>query len=136
MIVVLDTNVWISGILSKTGVPRAALEKALDVDVIAICNELEQEIVDVLERKFSISPVETRDHLNLYIAQAVYVKIDGTEEGCRDSKDDMVIECAKKSTAGLIVTGDRDLLEMGSIGEIRVITARQYLESDLQLSVN
>ena len=136
MIVVVDTNVWISAILNKNGTPRVALEKALDVDVIAICDELLQEIIDVLERKFSISPADTHNHLKLYIARAVYVTIDGTEQGCRDSEDDMVIECAKKSRADFIVTGDRDLLDMGSVEGIRIITARQYIEGELPLSVN
>jgi putative PIN family toxin of toxin-antitoxin system len=114
VIVVVDTNVWISGILNKNGVPRRALEQALDVHLIAICHEMEAEIVDVFERKFGISPAETLVHLRLYLARAVYVEIDGTEQGCRDAEDDMILECAKKGKANLIVTGDRDLLEMGA----------------------
>ena len=92
--------------------PRRALEQTLDVDLIAICHEIEAEIVDVFERKFGISPAETLVHLRLYLAPAVYVEIDGTEQGCRDAEDDIILECAKKGKANLIVTGDRDLLEM------------------------
>lgn len=48
----------------------------------------------------------------------------------------MVIECAKESKADLIITGDRDLLDMGSAEGIRIITARQYAEGDFLFSVN
>jgi hypothetical protein len=77
-------------------VPRRALEQTLDVDLIAICHEIEAEIVDVFERKFGISPAETLVHLRLYLAPAVYVEIDGTEQGCRDAEDDIILECAKE----------------------------------------
>jgi predicted nucleic acid-binding protein len=37
--------------------------------------------------------------------------MDGTEQGCRDAEDDIILECAKKGKTNLIVTGDRDLVE-------------------------
>jgi len=45
----------------------------------------------------------------------------------RDPKDDMLFECAVRAKAEIIVSGDKDVLEVGEYRGIRVITARQYL---------
>ncbi len=54
MIVVLDTNVWISALqfAKLRGVPTRALEKAMSEDIIATCDEIEAEISRVLTEKF------------------------------------------------------------------------------------
>jgi predicted nucleic acid-binding protein len=50
VIVVLDTNVWISALqfAKHRGTPTRALEKAMSEDVIASCREIETEILRVL----------------------------------------------------------------------------------------
>ena len=55
MIVVIDTNVWISALqfAKGRGTPTLALEKAMGEDVIATRNEIDAEIVRVLTEKFS-----------------------------------------------------------------------------------
>lgn len=54
MIVVLDTNVWISALqfAKQCGIPAKALAKAMSEDVIASCAEIEAEILRVLIQKF------------------------------------------------------------------------------------
>jgi len=47
---------------------------------------------------------------------------------CRDPKDDMVIECAANGGARVIVSGDKDLLTIKRYKDIRILTARQYLD--------
>lgn len=42
---------------------------------------------------------------------------------CRDSDDDHVIACAIAASAEIIVSGDRDLLDLGRYGEIRILSA-------------
>jgi len=55
VIVVIDTNVWISALqfAKRRGTPTLALEKAMSEDVIATCDEIDAEIVRVLTEKFS-----------------------------------------------------------------------------------
>ena len=52
MIVVIDTNVWISALqfVKRRGTPALALEKAMSEDVIASCDEIDAEIVRVLTK--------------------------------------------------------------------------------------
>ena len=62
MIVVLDTNVWISALqfAKHRGTPTRALEKAMIEDVIATCTEIEMEIHRVLTEKFSWEATRAR----------------------------------------------------------------------------
>ena len=46
---------------------------------------------------------------------------------CRDPYDDHVIATASAVKAGVIVTGDKDLLALGQFQTIRMITARAFL---------
>ena len=52
MIVVIDTNVWISALFFG-GKPTKVIVQALTDHIVAICPELVQEIKDVVARKFS-----------------------------------------------------------------------------------
>ena len=47
---------------------------------------------------------------------------------CRDPDDDQVIACAVVGQADVIVSGDRDLLALGQVGRIPVLSAAQFLE--------
>ncbi len=57
MIVVIDTNVWISALqfAKHRGAPTRALEKAISEDVIATCDEIDAEIVRVLTAWYQAS---------------------------------------------------------------------------------
>jgi predicted nucleic acid-binding protein len=47
---------------------------------------------------------------------------------CRDPNDDMLIECAMNANASIIISGDKDVLCLGQYENVRILTARQYLE--------
>jgi putative PIN family toxin of toxin-antitoxin system len=46
----------------------------------------------------------------------------------RDPDDDKFLECAVAGRAGYVVTGDRDLRELGSFRGITILTAGEFLE--------
>jgi putative PIN family toxin of toxin-antitoxin system len=46
---------------------------------------------------------------------------------CRDPDDDRVITCAVVGEADVIVSGDDDLVALGRVSEIPILTAAQFL---------
>lgn len=127
MRVVIDSGIWISAFEYK-GTPLQALETIFTKDRIATCDSIEAEIISVLQRKFRRTSEATRRLLDTYLVAALRVQVTGEVQGvCRDPKDDMVLECAARSRAHLIISGDRDLLSMGSFQSTRILTAREYL---------
>ena len=47
---------------------------------------------------------------------------------CRDPDDDIFLAVDVNSGASCIVTGDKDLLELGKFREIRIVTPKAFLE--------
>ena len=46
----------------------------------------------------------------------------------RDPADDRLLECAIEATASWIVTGDKDLLDLGQFRHVRIASAREFLD--------
>ena len=47
---------------------------------------------------------------------------------CRDPKDNFLLALAKDSQANFLITGDADLLTLGSFSETKIITYHDFLE--------
>jgi uncharacterized protein len=131
VIVVIDTNVWISALqfAKHRGTPTLALERAMSEDVIATCNEIDAEIMRILTKKFSWGPDQATSALQAILARGVRVKIRGTVKVCRDPHDDMFLECATLAKADLLVAGDKDLLTLGAYEGTRIVTPSEYLRA-------
>jgi uncharacterized protein len=132
VIVVLDTNVWISALqfAKHRGTPTRALEKAMSEDVTATCAEIEAEILRVLTKKFLWEPDRAYAALETVLARAIRVRLRGTVKECRDPDDDMFLECAARANADLLIAGDKDLLVLGSYKATRILSPAEYIGSD------
>ena len=53
---------------------------------------------------------------------------DNTGGRCRDADDDKFIACAVAASADFIVSGDRDLLDMGKCKSVRIVSASAFLK--------
>ena len=131
MIIVVDTNVWISALqfAKRLGTPTLALEKAMSEDVIATCDETDAEIVRVLTEKFSCDRHRATSALQAILARGIRGKIRGTIKVCRDPNDDMFLECAALAKADLLVAGDKDLLILGAYKGTRIVNPAEYLRA-------
>jgi len=129
VIVVVDTNVWISGLEfdKNRGKPTLALEKAANQDVIATCREIEDEIIRVLTEKFHWHSHHARAVLESMLLGSISVQLQGTVKLCRDPKDDIFLECAARSHADFLIAGDKDLLVLGQYKGTQIITPAQYI---------
>jgi len=126
--VVLDVNVLIAA--------EAARGLCLDVVVdclarheIILCNEMLVQMRRALGRKLG-APREMVDRLDaLYREQSrIVTPLDVPRSACRDPDDLPVLGTALAGGASVIVTGDNDLLVLGSFGGTRIITPRRFLE--------
>jgi len=112
------------------GTPLEAVIRAIAQDRFAVCDQIEEEVVRVLTRKFGWEAERVRADLAFYWLDALRVELEGTVTGiCRDPKDEPILECAERAGAERIVTGDHDLLSLASYRGIRITTARDYVEA-------
>ena len=128
--VVVDNNALVSRLLIPDSVPGRAVRKAVDEAQLLVSEATLEELADVLARpKFDpyVSMADRQDFIRLLGRVAELVPITFTVHVCRDPKDDRFLELAINGRADLIVTGDRDLLELNSFQDIPVITPAEYL---------
>jgi len=127
VIVVLDTNVWVSA-LEFGGTPDRAVLRALTQDRLAISDFIRAEIASVLTGKFGRDPVELETELDELLIEARWVEVTGEVRGiCRDPKDDAILETAWRAQADYLVAGDKDLLSLGVFRGTRIVSPAAYL---------
>lgn len=112
---VVDTNVWVSALLNPTGAPARLLEVFVRGAFVAVLPEMVlHEIRDVLgrdriRRRFALESVDVDGFVAMLGERAEIVVISGQAMGCRDPKDDAVLEAAVAGNADLLVTRDDDI---------------------------
>jgi len=112
--VLLDTNVLVSAMLFG-GKPRRCLEAVASGRVVLVSLvHIFQELMDVLSRPRLCADA---DDVAAFIEDltdiADILPVAGAQHGvCRDADDEPVLLAAVLGKADMIVTGDRDLLEL------------------------
>lgn len=131
--VILDTNLWISFLLTKSlsKIDRLFQDERL---VLLFSQELLDEFLEVAERpKFrKYFPITELQNLLLRIRdKAEFVKVTSSVELCRDPKDNFLLSLAKDGKATHLITGDKDLLVLEKIGGTEITSIANYLEASL-----
>ena len=114
-VALLDTNVWVSALLNKVGMPARVVNawRTGTIEVVTALPILE-EIGDVLRRprikkKYGIEDEEIAQYLELIAARATVVQVAGKLRLCRDPDDDVHLEAAIAGSAKYLVTRDDDI---------------------------
>ena len=130
---VLDTNIWLSAAISKSGAPaqvvRRVLQNGIPVFSKATFAELEARI---WKPKFDryLSMETRRDILHDANAVAHWVDIPAdlaAKSYSRDPDDDKFIHTALAASAAWLVTGDQDLLVIETPLPMRILTVGEAL---------
>lgn len=127
---VLDTNILISSLFWK-GLPRHIVDLAIAQRFESFTSvEILKELEAVLVEDFSDIPyIKITDILKDILS---YSQVVATEKifikHLRDLSDTKIISCALSAEADYIVTGDHDLLTLGQIRGIQIVTARTFVE--------
>jgi putative PIN family toxin of toxin-antitoxin system len=124
-----DANILVSALTYRRGKPFQLLQKALAGEInLAISQPIVDEAMEVLERKFGAPPdfIEEARQIVAMAARTVTpaVQLDVVND---DPDDNRVLECAVTAGSEFIVTGDKDLLRLGSYDSIRIITVSDFL---------
>ena len=130
---VIDTNVLLSGLLWR-GPPHTLLEELRRGALVLISSPLLlAELSEVLGRS-RFAAILARSNISRERTLADMRQLAEIIEPaplprpvCRDPDDDHVLACALTAEAEIIVTGDRDLLELGTFRAIRILTASEAL---------
>jgi putative PIN family toxin of toxin-antitoxin system len=129
--VLLDTNILVSALLFK-GELAAIVDLWKKGKIMPVLSkETFAEFKTVLEYpKFSLTVQEIKviveeEMLPYFEIIEVANNIGGR---CRDADDDKFIACAVAASADFIVSGDRDLLDMGKYKSIRIVSASAFLK--------
>lgn len=115
-IVVFDTNILLSALLSMNGNPFRCLALAKIGQVESVtCQEILDEFAKKLLVKFKFSEEMAQAAVDEVSRFSRLVEISGTLRAVpNDPDDDMVVECAVMGNATHIVTGDKHLLSLTS----------------------
>lgn len=134
--VVFDTNLLVSSLLVKNGLPAQALDawrahRFLLVTSPAIMAEVSATLgYERIRRKYGVTDEDVYQLLELLAADAVIVPGQSDVAGSvpDDVDDEIVLSCAVDGQVNVVVSGDQHLLALGTFRGIDIITVRQFME--------
>lgn len=133
---VIDTNVFVSGLLSRTGPPARVIDAWREGEFLlvvspAIVEEIRRVLTSPRIRDgFSVRPADAAALVELLEEEALLVpgltQVNGAVP--RDPADEKSLACACDAAADLIVSGDRHLLDLVTFRGIPILAVRTFLE--------
>ena len=134
MRIILDTNVFISGVFFS-GPPYEILNAwRLGQVQIVLSQEILQEYERVGEELRAQFPeVDVRRWVDLALTCGEFLACPSLPESvCRDPDDDKFLACAAAAKVKHIVSGDKDLLSVSGYCGIEVIKPREFVNRSLR----
>ena len=135
---VIDTNVWISALISRSGTAASVARAIGDRFVPVMCPELHRELTTVLGRrslveKYRLLPVEL-----LALQRAITTFEESHADSdiqpiSRDPKDDVFIALAVAAGVDFLVSGDRVLRDDPGVSRhlaaagVRLVSVREFV---------
>jgi uncharacterized protein len=132
--VIIDTNLWISFLLTKDFAKFDAII-ADQKCTLVFSEELIHEIIEVTQRSkfrkyFALNDVE--DLLMKLKELAIFIDVTSVVKVCRDIKDNFLLALAIDAKATHLITGDKDLLSLEKFGDTQILSIAEYLEISIQ----
>lgn len=128
MRIVCDTDVLVAALVAE-GLCRDIVKRRLAAHDLFSSKDLLDELAETLRRKFRVEPRDI-PFLKAYRERAVLVKPEKLKRRvCRDADDDLVLATAVAAKADCILTGDDDLLVLGSFAGIAILSPRAFVDA-------
>ncbi len=129
--IIIDTNLWISFLITKD------FTKLDDIifsrnGILVFSQELLDEFLEVAKRPkfrrfFTASDIE--EILETIDEYADFIKVETKIAVCRDAKDNFLLSLSVDGNADILLTGDKDLLDLIKFGETNIMSITDFLQN-------
>lgn len=132
--VILDSNVFVSGLIKPTGTVGAIVDALRNDRFLFLYSPATlEELVDVLarpwlEEKYGIRSPDIEAFLKILLLRGEQVSPTREIRKCRDPKDDKFLELAVAGRADVLVSGDGDLQALDPFEGVRILSPAAFLE--------
>jgi putative PIN family toxin of toxin-antitoxin system len=135
MRVVLDTNVLVSAFISRTGNSARVLDVALTLEDVqlVLSEQIIREFVRAMSRDellvrfdYTLANVEELARLLRKTSQMIEVRSE-FKAVKEDPADNMILNAAHDGKCEFVVSGDKDLLCLGTFRGIRIVRASEFM---------
>jgi uncharacterized protein len=130
--VILDTNLWISFLISKR---QKELDVLLESGAVTLIfsQELLEEFLGVSERP-KFKRFFKKSDIKTLLAQietfGELINVESKIDECRDPKDNFLLSLSVDGKADFLVTGDSDLLVLGKIENTQIVSWMEFISQE------
>jgi uncharacterized protein len=130
MRVVFDTNIFISALVIPGSLAEKAILKIIEGgDILVTSKDIINEVLSVLSSKFSRDK-EGLSHVAVMLSElAEFVKPIKKISIFKDDPDNRILECAIHGKADVLVTGDKEMLQLRDYKGVKIISLKEYIGS-------
>jgi putative PIN family toxin of toxin-antitoxin system len=133
MRIVIDTNIWVSGLLWRG--PAWRLLRLAEAGKVELCmtESMLDELAEVLcyphlQPRLQTLKLSVADLLAYVLHQVSFFEVtDGPIIVKADPDDDVFVRCAQISGAAYLVSGDHHLLDLGAYAGIQILAVQDFL---------
>jgi putative PIN family toxin of toxin-antitoxin system len=128
MRVLLDSNIYIAAVASR-GLCEAIVELCLERHCLISGEGILEEVEEKLRTKLKVPPRVVAEYLKFLRQNVELVRPEKLDPKlCRDPEDLMVLGLVSPGDTQAIVTGDKDLLVLGTFKGAPILTPRAFWE--------
>ncbi len=132
MRVILDTNIFVSGLLVRKSIPGRILHAFLEERFLLLISlEIMAEISEVLSRsRFDLKREKILEVIHALEIKAEKVTPPPKKRGLlipEDPADEKFLLCAEKGKADYLVSGDIHLIRLKSYKSTAIVTPREFI---------
>ncbi|MCU0858407.1 MAG: putative toxin-antitoxin system toxin component, PIN family [Pontiellaceae bacterium] len=130
MRVIIDANVAIAAAASR-GLCEAVMELCLERHEIILGEAILTDIRTKLIKKIKVIPSVADEYIRMLRGHAKLYEPEQVATGvCRDPDDNAILGLVPPSGAEVIISGDQDLLVIGSYKGAKILSPRQFWEQN------
>lgn len=127
MRVAIDSSVLIAAYISRAGVCAELLEDVLTGHELICSDYILDELARKLKEKFHFSAADIDEiRKSIRTAAEIVVPVEISRESCRDPEDLPMLGSALAGKADLLVTVDKDLLELIAFADISIVKPGEF----------